>query len=256
MSNIVCYEQPLNERVRSLLRLEFLFQQVEHALEGQSVWDTRVALQGLFAILALAGRNEFKRELLKELDRHATTLGRLQQTPHIDSVTLHRVLAEIGEVIDKIHRQDHQLQETVRKTDFLSAAHKRSHLPGGPCQFDVPALHHWLQVDHPARIGHLRAWLSPFSPMQAAVALILRLVRDSATPKPEVAARGYFQRALDCVAPHQLIRVLMPAGQSCFPEISGGRHRFTIHFLEQPDPNSRTVQSTADIAFELACCAI
>lgn len=256
MFQTVCYEQPLNERVRSLLRLEFLFQQVEYAIEKPSTWDTRVALQGLFDILTLTVRNEFKRELLKELDRHATTLGRLRQTPRIDVAALDRVLAEIGGAIDQVRRQDNQLQEPVRQTDFLSAAYKRSHAPGGSCQFDVPALHHWLQFDYPTRVDHLRTWLSPFSSMRSAITLILRMIRDSATPKPEVAAQGFFQRALDSVSPHQLIRVLMPAGQPCFPEISGGRHRFTIHFLEQPDPNLRAVQSTADIAFELACCAI
>lgn len=256
MSLTVCYEQPLNERVRALLRLEFLFQQVEHALGNPSVWDARMALQGLFDILTLTGRNEFKRELLKELDRHATTLNRLRQTPRVDAAALDRVLVEIGKVIDQVHCQDSQLQDDIRKTDFLSAAYKRSHVPGGTCQFDMPALHHWLQLDYPARVAHLRRWLAPFTPLQTAATLILRLIRDSATPRSEVAARGFFQRGLDGVAPHQLIRVLMPVGQPCFPEISGGRHRFTIHFLAQPDPNLRAVQSSADIAFKLACCAI
>ena len=61
----VCYEQPLNERTRALLRLEFLFQQIEYATAGSSVWDSRLALQGLFDILDLTGRNELKSELLK-----------------------------------------------------------------------------------------------------------------------------------------------------------------------------------------------
>ncbi len=256
MSQTVCYEQPLNERVRSLLRLEFLFQQMDHAITGHSAWDSRVALQGLFDILALTGRNEFKGDLLKELDRHATTLNRLRQTPGVDTGLLDRVLVEIGEVIGWIHRQDNQMQDAVRQIDFLSAAHKRSHVPGGSCQFDVPALYHWLQADHSVRVQHLQGWLIPFGPMREAVTLILRLIRESATPRPEIASRGFFQRGLDSGATHQLIRVLLPAGRVCFPEISGGKHRFTIHFLEQPDPNRRAVQSTADIPFELACCAI
>ena len=256
MSQTVCYEQPLNERVRAMLRLEFLFRQVHHAIEGRSAWDSRVALQGLFDILSLTARNEFKGDLLKELDRHATTLGRLRQSPGVDAATLDRVLAEIGEVIGRIHGQDNQMQDAVRQTDFLSAALKRSHVPGGSCQFDMPALHHWLQADYPVRVAHLRSWLVPFGPLQEAIALILRLIRDSATPRPEIAAHGFFQRALDSSVSHQLVRVLLPVGGACFPEISGGRHRFTIHFLEQPDPNCRAVQSTADIPFELACCAI
>lgn len=256
MPQTVCYEQPLNERVRAMLRLEFLFQQVHHAIDGRSAWDSRVALQGLFDILALTARNEFKGDLLKELDRHATTLSRLRLTPGVDSALLDGVLLEIGAVIGRIHCQDNQMQEAVRQTDFLSAALKRSHVPGGSCQFDVPALHHWLQSDYPVRVGHIRGWLTPFGPMREAVALILRLIRESATPRPEIAVQGFFQRGLDGGASHQLIRVLLPTGRACFPEISGGRHRFTIHFLEQPDPNWRAVQSTADIPFELACCTI
>lgn len=256
MLQTVYYEQPLNERVRALLRLEFLFQQVNHAMVGNSAWDSRMALQGLFDILALTGRNEFKGDLLKELDRHASTLNRLRQTPCVDGPTLDGVLSKIEQVVSRIHGSDNQMQEAVRQTDFISAAHKRSHVPGGSCQFDVPALYHWLQSSHCVRVQHLRGWLTPFEPMQDAITLILQLIRKSAAPRPEIAVHGFFQRGLDSGAPHQLIRVSMPVGRSCFPEISAGKHRFTIHFLDQPDPNSRAVRSAADIPFELACCAI
>lgn len=256
MPQTVCYEQPLNERVRAMLRLEFLFQQVHHAIDGRSAWDSRVALQGLFDILALTARNEFKGDLLKELDRHATTLSRLRLTPGVDSALLDGVLLEIGAVIGRIHRLDNSALETVRQTDFLNAIHKRSQTPGGACRFDLPALYHWLQRDPEIRAQYLREWLAPFAPLWDAVALILRLIRDSAVPQPEIAYRGFFQRGLDSNTPHQIIRVLLPADEPLFPEISGGRHRFTIHFLEHPDPNRRAIQSTDDIPFELACCAI
>ncbi|MFO1370977.1 MAG: cell division protein ZapD [Candidatus Competibacteraceae bacterium] len=256
MPRTICYEQPLNERVRLLLRLEFLFRQIQHAAAGASVWDSRMALQGLFDIFDLTGRNEFKGELLKELERHAATLNRLRQTPGIHTKTLDKILTEIGVVTGHIHHLDNQTLDAVRQTDFLSATHKRSHVPGGTCGFDLPALHHWLQQDGAIRSRHLQEWLVPFAPMQEAVDLILQLIRESALLRPETAIQGFFQRALDGSAPNQLIRVLLPWGGVLFPEISGGRHRFTIRFLEQPDPNHRACQSTDDIPFELACCAI
>lgn len=256
MPQTVCYEQPLNERVRALLRLEHLFQQVEHGINGQTAWDTRNALQGLFDILALTSRNEFKRELLKELDRQAMAFNRLRQAPGIDTDRLDNVLSEVSEAINQFHRQDSQAQEAIRQIDFLSAGRARSHVPGGTCQFDVPALYHWLQSEYSARIHHLRGWLLPFHPLQTAVTLILRLMRDSTMPKSEIAIQGFFQRALDSGAHHQLIRVFVPAERPYFPEISGGRHRFTIRFLEQIDPNIRAAQSTADIPFQLCCCTI
>ena len=256
MPQTVCYEQPLNERARSLLRLEFLFQQVNHRIAEPSTWSSRAALQGLFDILALTGRNEFKGELLKELERHAATLNRLQLNPNVHAATLDRVLAEIGAAIGRIHRLDSSAVETVRQTDFLSAIHKRSHVPGGACQFDMPALYHWLQQHPETRAQHLREWLAPFAPLQDAVELVLRLIRDSAVPRPEMAYRGFFQRGLDSNRPNQIIRVLLSHDVALFPEISGGRQRFTIHFLEQADPNRRAIQSTTDVPFELACCAI
>jgi cell division protein ZapD len=252
----VCYEQPLNERVRSLLRLEFLFQQVNHAVAGPSTWDSWKALGGLFDIMELTGRNEFKRELLKELDRYSTRLNRLRQAPGVHTATLERVLGEIDGVIGQIHLLDNRALEAVRQTDFLSAIHKRSQVPGGTCRFDLPALYHWLQHDPQVRAQHLREWLAPFAPLWDAVTLILRLIRESAIPRAEIAYQGFFQRALNSETPNQIIRVLLPLDGAIFPEISGGRHRFAIHFLEQPDPNRRAIQSMADIPFELACCAI
>ncbi len=248
MSQFICYEQPLNERVRSLLRLEFLFQQMNHALAGHSTWDSRAALLGLFDIL--------KSELLKEMERHAAALNRLRENPGVDSATLSAVLAEISLTIGLIHRLDSQALDAVRQTDFLGAIQMRSQVPGGTCRFDLPALYHWLQQDSSTRAQHLQAWSAPFGPMQEAVALVLRLIRSSAVPQPEMAVRGFFQRGLDPNAPNQLIRVLLPPGGTLFPEISGGRHRFAIRFLDQPDPNRRATQSEADVQFELACCAI
>lgn len=256
MSQAICYEQPLNERVRALLRLEFLFQQVDHAMAGHSTWDSRAALQGLFDILAVTGRNEFKKELLKELERHTATLGRLRQSPGVDALALLDVLAEIGEVIHQIHRTNTLALDIVRQNEFLGVTQKRFQVPGGACQFDLPALHYWLQQELEVRNRYVQEWLAPFAPMREAVFLVLRLIRDSAMLQPEIAVNGFFQRALDANAPNQLIRVCLPFDETRFPEISGGRHRFTIRFLEQPDPNRRAVASLSDVTFELACCVI
>lgn len=258
MLQTLCYEQPLNERIRALLRLEFAFQQVEYAVAGGCAgWESRMALQGLFDIFDLTGRNEFKGELLKELERHAATLGRLRQTPGVDASTLDRILTEIARVTERAHNDlDNWSMDAVRQTDFLSAVYKRNHVPGGACCFDLPGLHYWLHQDNAVRNRCLQEWMEPFAPMREAVFLILQLIRESAAPYPEVARRGFFQRGLDNAASHQLIRVLLPSDTGVFPEISAGRHRFAIRFLEQPDPNRRAVQSTDDVAFELACCAM
>lgn len=256
MSEPVCYEQPLNERIRVLLRLEFLFQQMDHVLLGQAALDSRAALQGLFDLLAVTGRNELKKELLKELERHASGLSRLRHNDGVNAQALSVVLAEIEDVTQQLHRVPSLAVELVRQNEFLNITQKRLQIPGGACQFDSPQLHYWLQQPFEVRNDYLRQWLAPFMPMRRGVFLLLRLIRTSATAKPEVATKGFFERTLDANAPSQMLRLWLPSADIHFPEISGGRHRFTIRFFAQPDVNKREVAGTADVAFDLACCVI
>ena len=41
-----------------------------------------------------------------------------------------------------------------------------------------------------------------------------------------------------------------------YPEISAGRHRFTVRFMNQRDVNTRPVQTGVDVPFQLQCCAL
>lgn len=256
MTRTVCYEQPLNERVRALLRLEFLFHQAAHNLQGRSQWDSRNVLESLFDIMSLTGRNELKAELLKELDRQSMMLARVRQLPDVDLVAVEDVQDEIHRVSRRLHGVNAAAVDRVRQSEFLNAIRQRSSIPGGTCRFDMPALHHWLQSTDEDRTRDLEDWLSPFQPMCEGVDLILRLVRSSAHPHQELAQQGFFQRALDSTAPSQMVRVVVPSELGVFPEISGGRHRFSIRFLSQADVNQRAAAVKDDIAFELTCCVI
>jgi len=256
VQHTVCYEQPLNERVRMLLRLEFLFLQITHAAAGRTPWDSRFAVQILFDIINLAHRNELKTEILKELERHSTSLSRLRQTPGVDAAALDGILQELDRSLDGMRKLDSTALEEIRQNEFLNAIRQRSNVPGGTCRFDMPALHHWLLRDESARSRQIHAWLDPFLPIQQSVGLLLKLIRASANPRPETAAQGFFQKSLDNAAPNQLVRVQLPADTDFFPEISAGRHRFSIRFMEQPNPNRRPTPTDKDVAFQLLCCVI
>ena len=55
------YEQPLNERMRTFLRLDFLYQQAMYHEERGDSWSTRAALSSLLEILAITARGEIGR---------------------------------------------------------------------------------------------------------------------------------------------------------------------------------------------------
>jgi len=253
----IIYEQPLNERIRIFLRLEFLFAQAAHHLRGTSQWDSRSTLNSMLDILSIFGRTDLKTEVLKELERHSATLTRLQLNPDIDRSRLDQILKELETLSNKLHKASGgPIAADLRKNEFLSSIQQRAAIPGGTCDFDLPAYHFWLQQPANDRTRDLAAWLGRFEVIAQAIQLILRLIRDSAELKPVTAETGFFQKTLDANHPCQLVRVAVSREIPYHAEISGGRHRFTVRFLESSREDGHIRQATTDVSFKLGCCVI
>jgi cell division protein ZapD len=256
VANSTHYEQPLNERIRTFLRLEFLFRQAARQLAGSSQWDSRNSLHSLLEIMHIFGRTDLKTEVMKELDRHIQSLAKLEQNPNVDRSLLVGILDELDRLIDQLHGINGQVTVSLKKNEFLSAIMQRSAIPGGTCDFDLPEYHFWLQQPAEQRLRDLSGWLHNFDSIAESIQLILRLIRDSAVMRPELAPGGFFQKNLDANQPCQMVRVAVPAGAPYFAEISGGKHRFTVRFLEVPVLGERPLQTRQDVSFSLGCCII
>lgn len=256
MAQTIFYEQPLNERIRTFLRLEFLFKQAAQHLSGGSEWDSRSTLASLLEVINIFGRTDLKTEVMKELERHTQSLARLEQNPDVDRHRLESVLNDLDALIDRLHAINGQVAAGLKKNEFLSGIMQRSAIPGGTCDFDLPEYHFWLQQPAERRVRDLAAWLNHFDAIAEAIQLILRLTRESAVMRPEQAEAGFFQRTLDSNLPCQMVRVALPQGTDYFAEISGGRHRFSVRFLVVPGLDERPVQTEQDVAFHLGCCVI
>ncbi len=190
-----------------------------------------------------------------ELERISTGLARLEQTPGVDTTILTSLLDEIDRLVDRLHGAQGQIGHQLRQNEFLSSIKQRSSISGGSCDFDLPSYHYWLERSAEKRLKDLQLWISSFDDIRAAISLILKLIRDSATSTNEIAESGFFQRTLETSAPFQLIRVTMPENIPCFAEISGGKHRFTVRFMST-NFQDRPTQSSQDIGFILTTCAI
>jgi len=251
----VFYEQPLSERIRTFLRLESLFLQANHTLPGASPWDSRATLSTLFEILNVMGRADLKGEMLKELERHGAALTRLEQVPEVDQQRLNQILDQLDAQVDRLHSVEGQLGQALRQNEFINSIRQRASIPGGTCDFDLPAYHFWLERPAADRLRDLQEWLNILGPVQSAVALLLKLIRESAAPSRERAQAGFLQKSLDPDIPCQLVRVAVPPSLSCYAEISGGKHRITVRFMEYVK-DGRAVQAAQDIEFDLYCCLI
>ena len=253
MSRQLSFEHPLNERVRTFLRLEHLFKKVAHFQNEDDAWATRAAVEGLLDVVALTSRADIKTELLKELDRNTTTLNRIRRQPGVDLKTLGKVLEDLQQAATGLHDLTGQIGIRVREDEFLKSIAQRSSIPGGTCSFDLPQYHHWLTQSAEIRRQRLADWMRGLEPVSGAITLVLSLARSSATPRQVTAPAGFFQEAMDVQAPAQLVRVSIKGDRTLFPEISGHKNRFSIRFMSAQGAD-RPVQFREDLDFTLTCC--
>ena len=250
------YEQPLNERIRSCLRLEHLFTTVESGLAGQSEWHARSAVIGMLDITDLVSRTDIKGELIKELERHHVKIAGLQGKPGVDENALATTLKTLEPIIVKLKANECQPGATIRADELINQVKQRVAIPGGTCNFDLPAFHHWLSKPIETRRHHLEIWLADLLIVHDAVHQILEILRESSRPRRISIEGGLHQQQLDGATPCQLVRLFLSDNLAIFPEISGGKHRFVVRFFRQPDTAGRPVQALEAISFELQCCGI
>jgi len=250
------YEQPLSERIRTFLKLEHLFSKAEHALTSIDPWSNRATLEAVIDIMAVISRADLKKEIIKELERNAATLQRLSRNPNVDPSRLKEVFDTVKGQLASLRADECSWGQELRDDELLSTVRQRSTITAGTCSFDLPALHFWLQTSADQRVNDLRNWLRSFDLLNSSVSLCLRLVRESAIATHELAQSGFFQRTLETSTPCQMIRVCVMDDARCFPEISAGKHRFTIRFMRPEATRDRPSQTDANVEFDLHCCVI
>lgn len=255
MNDIIFYEQPLNERMRSFLRLEHLFKQAAYTLRGYSIWDSRSTLTSITSILDLLARNDLKTELLKELERQEKTLSALSDLAGVDKEQLNNILKQIETSQQNILDFNGQLGQDIRDHELLNSLRQRSSIVGGTCDFDIPYLHYWLQQPPEYRIEKLEAWLEKLEIISHPISLVLDIIRESSSPINVTAEKGFYQQNIDSNSPVQLIRVGLTRESEYFPEISAGKQRFSVRFMLHKDAE-RAIQTSDDINFQLICCAL
>lgn len=250
----VVYEQPLNERMRTFLRIEFLYQQALFHNDTPNSWSSRAAVSSLLEILAITARGDARSDVLKELERQMALLRDYQSRPGVDTGRLRAVMVRLTERRDELQGVGGTVMARLRDSEFLAAIKHRSAIPGGTCEFDLPDYFHWLNMPTEVRRTNFAEWLAILQPLCESVGDLLWVTRENARPRREMAANGTFQLAFDRETPIQLLRITLPGDSGMYPEISGSHHRCSIRFLTWTDVNSRPAQAQGDVPFVLTCC--
>jgi cell division protein ZapD len=252
----ITFEHPLNERTRTFLRFEHLFNLTGYHSQQETYWSSRAAIDGIVDMHnILLSRTDIKSEILKELGRYKLYFLELTNSSDVDQALLSQTLKQIENSTSDIQINVGQIGHALRENDFIQSILNRSGIPGGSCSFDLPLYHYWLEQPAALRTAHLQQWLNVVEPIRKSVELLLSLMRDSSMPTDEVAERGLFQMSLNSKTPARLIRISLPKDASTLPKVSGSRHKFSIRFLKI-DSQNRTAEISQDIPFKLTCCTI
>ena len=254
-TRMIAYEQPLNERMRGFLRLDFLYQQAVHHHTKADPWSTRAAVDSLLEILAITARGDVRGEILKELERQMSQLSAFSARPGVDTARLRMLLTKLHRLREDLGAIGALFMQKLRDSEFLNAIKHRSTIPGGTCEFDLPDYTHWLNQPDEVRGADFAHWLGVIRPLGDAVSELLWITREQARTKYDVARGGVYQLNFEREVPMQLVRILLPAGTDLYPEISGSHYRCSIRFLLWHDPITRAVQTTEDVRFQLASCS-
>lgn len=250
----ICFEQPLNERTRSLLRLEFLFAEYAHHAEDLSAWGIRARLRALLDIIAVFGRSDLRTELIRDLTEQRNGLDRLRSRTDLDHARLDAVLAEIDAALGPLHASGTHPSAILRDNEFLFTLLNRTAIPGGTCVFDLPAYNRWLERPQETMERDMSLWFAALWPFHSAITLYLSLLRESADAVQLVAAGGIYLHVPR--GSYRMLRVEVAPEADVYPEISAGKHRYSFRFMRLGDVNSRNTQTGEDIRFRLQCCAL
>ncbi len=250
------FEQPLNERMRMCMRVETLTSRFHYFLGLKGSWSAYSSLLTLLELTALLERGDLKQELLKELERQNSALKSLSSHEEVDTAKLDLLLSKQKVAMERILKLAGKLGEHLKKIDFLMAIKQRSSIPGGTCDFDLPELRFWLNLPHQQKESDLRQWAGPYLEIESVIHLILNTIRDSASPRRVVAEKGFFQKALDPSQSNQILRVGITTDLQIYPEISAGKHRYSIRFLNPSPADNTPPQIQDDVPFNLTRCSL
>lgn len=250
------FEQPLQERVRLLLRLEALVERFRNTRVAARDFDHHHALTVLVDIYALAGRVDVKRELMGEIERQVANLNRLASQPGVDQERLTLTMQGQRRLLGRLEDQVGGLDQRVKSDEFFTSVRQRTALPGGACDFDLPIYHYWLSQPTAVREELLLEWFEPLATVAEAITQVLTFIRAAGAPRDAMAHDGYYEQGLDTNYAWQMLRISIDSEEQCYPEISAGRQRFTVRFLDPGDFHNRPRIVSRDVPFQLSCCAI
>jgi cell division protein ZapD len=251
---VILYEYPFNERIRTYLRLEHLFRRLGQLVPREHPIDHHYALTTLFEVMDVAARADLKSDLMKDLEKQKQALSAFRYNPSIAQDKLTEVIAKLDDCFSTLNNLPGKVGLSLTDNEWLMSVRSRVGIPGGTCEFDLPAYFAWQHRHGDERRADVQRWASTLSPLAESIHLLLKLLRDSGTPQRVMAIAGQLQQTLPAGRSFQLLRLRINPAMNLVPEISANRLIVSVRLMRQHAAD-KLMASVDDAAFELALCA-
>jgi len=251
---VILYEYPFNERIRTYLRLEHLFRRLGELVPAESALSHHFALVTIFEIMDVAARADLKADVMRDLEKHKNVFNSYRGNPAIAEAALDQVVTQLERNFAALNSVSGKAGQALTENEWLMSIRSRAGIPGGTCEFDLPAYYAWQHRSAQSRRKDLERWSSTLAPLAESIYLLLKLLREADVPYKVIATHGQFQQNLPQGRSFQLLRLRIDPALGLVPEISGNRLMVSVRMMRH-EADDRLHQSTEDAAFELTLCA-
>ena len=253
-SAVILYEYPFNERIRTYLRLEHLFRRLSELVLRESATDHHFAITTIFEIMDVASRADLKTDVMKDLEKQKHGLNGFRGNPAISEAMLDKVTAQLEACFSALNNLPGKVGHALTENDWLMSIRSRVGIPGGTCEFDLPAYFAWQHLNAGQRQLDLQRWVLPLVPMAESIRVLLKLLRDSGSAQKVMAQAGIFQQTLPQGRTFHLLRMQIDPALGLIPEISGNRLIVTVRMMRLGS-DDRLHPGAEDSPFELTLCS-
>lgn len=251
---MIVYEYPFNERIRTYLRLEHLFINLNILIGRTFPLDHHYALTTIFEIMDVGARADLKADVLRDLEKQKQLFLGFRGNPAISETTLGEVIERIETCFSQLNSTHGKVGQALTENEWLMSIRSRVGIPGGTCEFDLPAYFAWQNRPAQDRFSDLIVWAGTLAPLADSIHLLLKLLRDSGAPQKVAATSGQYQQNLPNGRSYQLLRLAIDPSLNLIPEVSGNRLLVSIRLMQQTE-DRRLQPCQKDSTFELTFCA-
>lgn len=246
------FQQPLNEKIRLFMRLCYLMKRFNYHLEDPTPENCQAAVMVLLELYNLSSRLDVKNAALHVLDFQTQAVRQAEGTQGVDEAKAARILAKLEEKSKQLYSFRGQLGQHLKTHSFLNILRQRSSIAGGVNGLDIPLFNYWLHTPSEKRVKDLHDWARPYEIAFEAIELLMELIYQGEETEQITADGGFYQTNLSHEREYQILSIELPNDSKVYPEISAGKQRFSVRFVDATALEEKGKQVVIDVDFKLA----